>query len=364
MNRLREHEPCRTDNAKKAILTDPADSVRTYSGDEFKGDWQSQMRQAIRDPHELCRQLGLDAELADRAAAAMGPLSTLVPPSYLERIEPNNPHDPLLRQVLPDQSENAQVAGFVLDPVGDVAASLEPGLLKKYDGRALLMVTGQCAIHCRYCFRRNFPYHQLPHSIEAWEQALTGVAGDQSIEEVILSGGDPLMLADRRLRALVERIDSIAHVVRLRLHTRMPVVLPSRVTRSLIDSLTGSRLTPIMVIHANSAQELSAEVAAALQPLRPAEILLLNQAVLLRGVNDSADAQVALSRRLIQIGVIPYYLHQLDRATGVAHFEVPVERGREIIQQLRRRLPGYAVPRYVREVAGGPCKEPLEGTGP
>lgn len=282
-----------------------------------------------------------------------------MPASYLARIERGNPADPLLVQVLPTAAEELEVQGYTSDPVAEAAAKIVPGLLQKYAGRSLMVVTGVCAVHCRYCFRREFPYNELAPADEAWTPALDALAADDSIHEVILSGGDPLSLTDLRLAKLVDRLAAIPHLVRLRVHTRLPIVIPSRVTEELIDWLTGTRLTPIVVLHANHARELDAAVAAAADRLRRAGVTLLNQAVLLRGVNNSADAQADLSLRLIEIGVLPYYLHQLDRVRGAAHFEVPIARGREIITELRRRLPGYAVPAYVQEQAGAAQKVAL-----
>jgi EF-P beta-lysylation protein EpmB len=261
---------------------------------------------------------------------------------------------------MPVHEELNETDGFGEDPVGDRTAARELGLLHKYAGRVLLVVTGVCAVHCRYCFRRHFPYHELPHGDRAWDRALAAIAGDDSIGEVILSGGDPLMWVDRRLAALVRRILAIDHVQRLRVHTRLPVMIPNRVTESLIAWLAGGRLAPVMVLHVNHARELSEDVAEAIGRLQRAGVMLLNQAVLLRRVNDSVSAQISLSERLVQLGVVPYYLHQLDRVRGAAHFEVPIEQGQKIIAALRRQLPGYAVPRYVREVAGEPYKMPLE----
>jgi len=256
-------------------------------------------------------------------------------------------------------TESQQVPGFSLDPVGDAPASLRPGVLQKYHGRALLITTGACAVHCRYCFRRHFPYEEVPHSDAAWDTALAAIAADASIHEVILSGGDPLMLVDERLARLAEKIAAIPHVYRLRVHTRLPIMIPARVTKQLLTWLTGSRLTPVVVLHANHAQELDRTVAQSLASLRQAGATLLNQAVLLRNVNDSVAVQVALGARLIELGVLPYYLHQLDRVAGAAHFEVPVTEGLQLMKDLRAQLPGYAVPRYVQEVAGEPHKKVL-----
>jgi EF-P beta-lysylation protein EpmB len=244
------------------------------------------------------------------------------------------------------------VPGYVADPVGDDLAVRQPGLLHKYEGRALLIVTGACAVHCRYCFRRHFPYSGLPRSLEDWLPALEEIASDGTLREIILSGGDPLTLVDAALVEVIQRLESIAHLRRLRIHTRLPIVIPERVTDTFIDLLRGGRLTPIVVVHTNHANELDAKVAAALAKLSDAGIVLLNQAVLLAGVNDSADAQFALCERLVDWRVLPYYLHQLDPVLGAAHFAVPVAVGRRIMEELRSRLPGYAVPRYVQEIAG------------
>lgn len=341
-----------------AILTPPDQSVRPVLATDGS-HWQAELRAAVRNADELCQRLGLSVDWARQAARGGSEFPVFVPPSYLARIRPGDPHDPLLRQVLPLEGEAVSVPGYSADPVGDAAATLRAGVLQKYDGRALLVTTGVCAIHCRYCFRRHFPYEEVPHSDRAWDEALAAIGGDETITEVILSGGDPLMLVDARLGALIEKIAAISHVERLRLHTRLPIVLPSRVTDALVGSLTDCRLTAVMVVHANHARELADDVAASLDKLRRAGIMLLNQAVLLRGVNDSVAAQKELSERLVAVGVVPYYLHQLDRVAGAAHFEVPIDEGRQIISELRSQLPGYMVPRYVQEIAGEPSKTVL-----
>jgi EF-P beta-lysylation protein EpmB len=317
------------------------------------------MRSAIRDGAELCRSLGLPSGLFADAAGAAQSFSVFVPRPFLSRILPGDPADPLLLQVIPAAAEGRVAEGFVADPVGDLAASWAPGALKKYEGRVLLVVTGACAVHCRYCFRRHFDYEEAPHGDAAWQPALEALAADRSIREVILSGGDPLTVADQSLATLVEQIAEVQHVARLRIHTRLPIMIPARVNDELLRWLTGTRLTSVMVIHANHARELDQSVAEAIQSLAGSGVMLLNQAVLLRGVNDSVDALTALSERLIEIGVTPYYLHQLDRVAGAAHFEVAESRGQELVGELRRRLPGYMVPRYVREVAGAEFKTPL-----
>jgi EF-P beta-lysylation protein EpmB len=342
-----------------SILTAENAAVRAPSGQPLPA-WQAELRSAIRDPEALCAAVGLPPALAADRAAAGRAFPLLAPASYVARIEQGNPADPLLLQVWPALAEGVEAAGFVADPVDDAAAVVEAGLLHKYAGRALLVATGACAIHCRYCFRRHYPYDETPPSDAAWEAAVEAIERDDSIHEIILSGGDPLTVNDRRLAGLVERLATVPRLRRLRIHTRLPVVIPSRVTDQLVRLLAASRLTPIVVIHANHAQELDAAVVAAVGRLRRAGVMLLNQAVLLRGVNDSADSQCDLSLRLIEIGVTPYYLHQLDRVRGAAHFEAPVERGREIIAEMRRRLPGYAVPRYVQEQPGAEHKIVLD----
>jgi EF-P beta-lysylation protein EpmB len=333
--------------------------------------WQRSLALAIRDPEVLLAELGLhrnqwpgslaqvEAALADAAQAEAAPFPLLVPRSYLARMTPGDPRDPLLLQVLPRAEEFDQPAGFVDDAVGDAAARVVPGLLHKYAGRALLIVTGACAIHCRYCFRRQYPYGSEPKRLEDWQPALDYLVSDRSIQEVLLSGGDPLLWNDDRLAWLVDRLAAMPHLRRLRIHTRLPVVLPDRVTPALIALLRASRLTPFVVIHANHAQELVADAAYAVRELVRAGISVLNQAVLLRGVNDSVDALAALCERLVDLGVLPYYLHQLDRVRGTSQFEVPVEEGLRIVAGLRSRLPGYALPEYVRETPGQPHKTPL-----
>lgn len=320
--------------------------------------WRRTLREAVRDPAELCRLLELPSTWAEPARRAAETFGLFVPRGFLARMTPGDPFDPLLRQVLPVEAETATMPGFTTDPVGDGAAEREAGLLQKYVGRVLLITTGVCAVHCRYCFRRHYPYADAPKSLDAWLPALEAIAADPTIEEVILSGGDPLMLVDELLEPLVRRLEAIPHVQRLRLHTRLPIVVPERVDERLLRwfSADGTRLTPICVVHANHARELNAEVASACDRLQRAGVVLLNQAVLLRAVNDSPEALEALCRRLVELRVVPYYLHQMDRVAGAAHFEVPEEQGRRLVAALRTRLPGYAVPRYVRERPGAEAK--------
>ena len=325
-------------------------------------NWRRSLREAVRDPAELLRLLELPSSLADPARRAAEQFGLFVPRGYLARMRRGDPADPLLRQVLPLGAELEPARGFTADPVGDAAVESAPGLLRKYHGRALLITTGACAVHCRYCFRRHFPYDTAPKSLADWRPALDEIAADPTISEVILSGGDPWTLVDDVLEPLARRIATIEHVRRLRVHTRLPVFIPERVCDSLLSWFGARRRrpTPICVIHANHAAELDDSVAGACERLRSAGVLLLNQTVLLRGVNDSVEALTALSERLVELRVTPYYLHQLDRVAGAAHFEVPESDGVQLVEALRRRLPGYAVPRYVRETPGAASKLPLE----
>jgi EF-P beta-lysylation protein EpmB len=264
----------------------------------------------------------------------------------------------LLRQALPLRAESLEQPGFVADPIGELAALSAPGLLRKYQGRALLIATSVCAIHCRYCFRREFPYAEQSET-RRWSEALAEIERDAGIREVILSGGDPLALGNARLASLARALERAPHIERLRVHTRLPVVLPARVDAGLTEWLGSLRWPVVIVLHANHANEIDAEVAAACARLRASGATLLNQSVLLRGVNDDAATLAALSERLMAAGVLPYYLHLLDRVRGTGHFEVAELDARRIVGELCARLPGYLVPRLVRESAGAPAKTPV-----
>jgi EF-P beta-lysylation protein EpmB len=322
-------------------------------------DWQTALAGAVRDPAELCGRLGLSRAVSEAAAGACGQFPLLVPREYLSRIRPGEPDDPLLLQILPRQAELLVAPGFSTDPVEEAHDRGAPGLLAKYRGRALMLTTGACGVHCRFCFRRHFPHADASTTAQAWDRALRQIRSDRSIREVILSGGDPLALDDRRLAELAERLAEIGHLRRMRIHTRLPIVIPQRVNDQLISWLRGGRLAPLMVVHINHPAEVDDAVATALQRLVDAGIPVLSQSVLLRGVNDRIETLHALYERLADLRVLPYYLHQLDRVAGAAHFEVPEEAGRRLIEQLRARLPGYAVPRYVCEVPGRASKQVL-----
>ena len=313
----------------------------------------------MRDPRELLGMLGLDALASTISDAAAAQFPLRVPRGFVARMRHGDPHDPLLRQVLPILDEDLVVPGFTLDAVGDAAARRGGGVIHKYNGRALLIATGSCAVHCRYCFRRHFPYAEDTAAAAGWFDAVEILRADASIHEVILSGGDPLSLADHKLAELTDALRGIAHIRRLRIHTRLPVVLPERVDAGLLAWLRGLPWPVAMVVHANHGNEFDASVDAALAGLRAAGVTLLNQAVLLRGVNDSFAALANLCERGYVAGVLPYYLHQLDRVSGAAHFEVDDARALALHARLAARLPGYLVPQLVREVAGQPGKTPL-----
>ncbi len=324
--------------------------------------WQSEMASAFASVPELAAALGLSPR--EIGAVDASPFRLRVPASYVRRMRRGDPRDPLLLQVLPTALENVDFADYGSDPVGERAAMRAPGLLKKYEGRALLITTSACAVHCRYCFRREFPYGEHQSDSHRWSAALQEIERDSSIEEVILSGGDPLSLSDSRLTCLTEALSRVSHVRRLRIHTRQPIVLPSRVDEGLCTWLKSLRLPSVMVLHSNHPNEIDDEVRDACAKLRGTGITLLNQSVLLRGVNDNPDVLVELSHRLFEAGVLPYYLHVLDRVRGAAHFDVPDETAQLIAGQLAVRLPGYLVPRLVREIHGAPAKVALAPSFP
>ncbi|OGI67599.1 MAG: EF-P beta-lysylation protein EpmB [Candidatus Muproteobacteria bacterium RBG_16_60_9] len=318
--------------------------------------WQQELASALTDPAELIQLLRLDPTLIEPARVAARQFGLRVPRGYVARMRVGDSNDPLLRQVLPLAAEDAVVDGFSCDPVGDLAAMAVPGVLQKYQGRLLLTATGACAIHCRYCFRRHFPYADANPAVDGWQQAIDHIAADPSVHEVILSGGDPLTLVDAKLAALIDALAALPQVQRLRLHTRLPIVLPARVTDDLCAAIANTRLACVVVVHANHPSEIDAEVRGALARLRESGIALLNQSVLLRGVNDEAGILCALSEALFAAGALPYYLHQMDRVAGAAHFEVDDATAKLLWERMAARLPGYLVPRLVREEAGAPAK--------
>ena len=321
--------------------------------------WQELWRDAVTDPRELLALLDLSHRADDLVAPADTGFAMRVPRGFVARMKRGDADDPLLLQVLPRAAELGDVPGFARDAVGDLDARAGRGVLHKYHGRALLIATGSCAVNCRYCFRRHFPYGEETAASSRWQSAIAELRADASIEEVILSGGDPLSLSTAKLAELTDALATIPHIRRLRIHTRLPIVLPERVDAELVDWLSHLPFGRVVVVHANHANELDATVAHAAAGLRAAGATLLNQSVLLRGVNDDADTLQALSERLFECGVLPYYLHQLDRVAGAAHFEIGDDRARALVDRLAARLPGYLVPRLVREIPGAASKTPL-----
>ncbi|MXY51054.1 MAG: EF-P beta-lysylation protein EpmB [Gammaproteobacteria bacterium] len=317
--------------------------------------WRDELARSITDLHELLHLAGVSQE--EVKAAPAGPFPLRVPRPYIARMKRGDPGDPLLRQVLPSSFEWDSVPGYVEDPLEESAAVADAGLLQKYAGRVLLITTGACAVNCRYCFRRHFPYAE--HRQAQHFPALDAIRQDPSVREVILSGGDPLMLRDTHLARLLKAITAIDHVRRVRIHTRLPVVIPKRVTNALIDALHSLPQQVVIVLHFNHAAELDDEVDAALAALRP--FTLLNQSVVLQGINNDADLLAGLSERLFAAGVLPYYLHLPDAVAGTAHFHVGETEATALHQELTARLPGYLVPRLVRETPGLPSKELVAG---
>ena len=331
-------------------------AATSLSGQPQALNWQQALADAIADPAELCAVLGLDPALIEPAFAAAGKFPLRVPRGYVARMRRGDPRDPLLLQVLPGAAELVSTPDFTTDPVGDIASSTAPGLLHKYAGRALVVTTGACAVHCRYCFRRHFPYAEQSALRQGWEPAIARLQADPSIHEVILSGGDPLSLSDRRLTQLTDELHAVRHVRRLRIHTRYPVVLPERVDAGLLKWLARVPLQKVVVIHANHANEIDAQVQRACTDLASVGATLLNQSVLLAGVNDSVATLAQLSESLFATRVLPYYLHLLDKVQGAAHFDVDERRALQLHRELTATLPGYLVPRLVREIAGAPAK--------
>ncbi len=325
--------------------------------------WQKLLQNAITCPTELLELLHLPASLTEGAAPALAQFKLRVPRGFVAKMRKEDPHDPLLLQVLPLAKELNNPPGFITDPLQESKANPIPGLLHKYQSRVLLTVTSACAINCRYCFRRHFPYQDNNPGIKGWQQACEYIEKDPNINEVILSGGDPLLVNDDYLASLVARIEIIPHIKTLRIHSRMPIVLPERITNDLVSCLQQTRLNTVMVTHSNHPQECDVTLEAALMKLRQANVTLLNQSVLLKGINDSASVLAELSHTLFDMGVMPYYLHLLDKVAGSAHFDVPETTAQSILQTLQQQLPGYLVPKLVKEVAGEKSKVLVESEG-
>jgi len=331
-------------------------SMRSAQEQLSQSSWQQAMADAYTRPADLLQDLGLDPLTRDAAVTAF---AMRVPRSYAARMAHGDPHDPLLLQVLPGRGELLAAPGFTADPVGDLNSIRAPGLLQKYAGRALIITTGACAVHCRYCFRRDFPYGEQLAGRKRLAALMERLREDESITEVILSGGDPLSLTDDRLHELLQGLDQLPQLRRVRIHTRTPIVLPERVNNSLIEVLQQLRKPLVTVLHCNHANEIDGQVSRAISLLKQCSASVLNQTVLLKDINDSAPALVNLSEKLFTAGVLPYYLHQLDPVAGAAHFAVSDTRARACLRAAAARLPGYLVPRLVREQAGAAAKSPL-----
>jgi EF-P beta-lysylation protein EpmB len=328
-------------------------SSQTQSGADASMQFQRACEQilakAYRSPQALCERLEIPADQYESVLDHNSDFPLLAPEPYVAQMRPGDMSDPLLRQVLPLATEGAAMAGFVKDPLLEQDSNIQPGIIHKYQGRVLLITTTGCAINCRYCFRRHFSYSDNRLGRRDWQTALDYLRQHPDISEVILSGGDPLMLQDDHLSDLIDQIESIPTMSRLRIHTRLPIVIPQRLTPRLIERLSDTRLHTLMVMHTNHANEISDLLAEYLAPVRAAGICLMNQSVLLKGVNDEADALIQLSERLFEVGILPYYLHLLDKVAGAGHFCTSEQDAIALFQQLQQCLPGYLVPRLAKE---------------
>ncbi len=321
--------------------------------------WQQALAGAFTDPEALIKYLRLDPSLLPEARRAAELFRLKVPREFAALIKKGDPNDPILRQVLPLQAELLNTPGFLSDPVGDMQTYTAPGVLHKYQGRLLLIASGSCAINCRYCFRRHFPYQEHTALHKHWSESADYILRSPEVKEVILSGGDPLTLSDNRLNELLGMLESIPHLQRLRIHSRLPVTIPQRITPYLLERLAASRLQTVMVLHINHSQEISNALKESAQAMRNSGMTLLNQSVLLKGVNDQADTLIQLSNALFDSGILPYYLHLLDRVQGAGHFEVEQTQALQLQEAMRNALPGYLMPRLVREIPGKAAKQPL-----
>jgi EF-P beta-lysylation protein EpmB len=316
--------------------------------------WQQQLGNAFNNLADLYQYLELAPTEVFTSATENFPLR--VPRGFAARMEKGNPNDPLLKQVLPVNDEIQMLSGFSPDPVGDLAALTEVGVIHKYHGRALFIMTGSCAINCRYCFRRNFPYSEFQLSKQKQQQAMIYLHNHPEISEIILSGGDPLLLNDNKLAELITQLGAISHLKRIRIHSRLPIVLPARITTQFLDILKKSRKQIVLVVHCNHTNELNAEVKTACDKIKASGIMLLNQSVLLKDVNNCAVQLHELSEKLFEFGILPYYLHLLDKAHGTGHFEVSKAEAITLMRQLQKTLPGYLVPKLAQEEAGAASK--------
>ena len=318
----------------------------------FHSDWKTELSHCVNSIDELLNQLGLKAEDLNATEQAANEFSIKVPQSFVQLMEYGNPNDPLLKQVLPITSELQVDNNFSTDPVDESSFNPVPGIVHKYRNRVLMIISPNCAINCRYCFRRHFPYDENRQSKQQWLKALDYLKTKPEINEVIFSGGDPLAANDHFLRWLTAEIESIQHIKRLRIHTRLPVVIPSRVDDQLLNWLGNTRLKPTLVLHINHANEINEALRQGVNRLKKSGITVLNQSVLLKGINDNSDQLISLSEKLFDAGIMPYYLHMLDPVQGASHFDVSMDRAVEIFRQIQTELPGFLVPKLVQERAG------------
>lgn len=333
--------------------------IITRKVESVEQNWLKQLANAISDPYDLFAQLGLDPSPWQNGFEARKLFAQRVPQSFIDRMEKGNPHDPLLRQILPLSEEFEVHPGYSNDPLEEQNNDI-PGLLHKYHNRALMIVKGGCAVNCRYCFRRHFPYQDNKGTKSVWQQSIDYIASRPELDEIIFSGGDPLMAKDHELQWLINEIAAVPHIKRLRIHSRLPVVIPARVTHQLCDILANTRLQVILVTHINHANEINLELKQQMSRLRAINVTLLNQSVLLKGVNDSVDALASLSDSLFDAGILPYYLHVLDKVQGAAHYFVSDEEAKSLMSGLIERVSGYLVPTLAREIGGRPSKTPLD----
>ena len=322
--------------------------------------WQEQLSNAVNSSTELLAKLNLSAEEPNLSEKAAKQFPVLAPHAFIDRINPEDPNDPLLRQILNVHEEDIAALGFSSDPLEESSSNPVKGLVRKYKNRALLIVTGKCAINCRYCFRREFPYNENNPSRKEWGEALSYISNHDEIEEVILSGGDPLSVSDKHLHWLIEAVSAISSIKRLRIHTRMPIVIPDRITDDLLRILEECKLTTIVVLHVNHSNEIDEQVKNCMIRLKAKTDFLLNQSVLLKGVNDSLDAQLALHNTCVDAGIQPYYLHFLDRVNGTSHFEVPKEKALALYTQMQHAMSGYMLPKLVIELPNAQSKQILK----
>ncbi|WP_163932047.1 EF-P beta-lysylation protein EpmB [Paraferrimonas sp. SM1919] len=327
----------------------------TRISENLHSDWQKELAQVVTCPEKLLKLLDINPQNYQQHLPAKKLFAVRVPRPFIALMEKGNINDPLLQQVLPLADEFTEVAGFSLDPLQE-HDSASPGLLHKYGNRVLLMLRGGCAINCRYCFRRHFPYQDNQPNRDNLEQAITYLKQNNQINEVILSGGDPLMAKDEHIEKLLAQLEPIKHINKIRIHTRLPVCIPQRLTLRLKDMLDKSRLQASIVLHINHPNEIGDELKNRLIPYHRSTITLLNQSVLLKSINDNVEVLTELSEKLYQTGVLPYYLHLLDKVKGAAHFNVEQQVGIELIQQLRAKVAGYLVPTLAKEEAGHPSK--------